>query len=90
NSAGFVFLADSEKNIITNIRIAFSGPITFRCIALENKLLGLRLPLNEKMTAQYSEEAAAVFDETAEKKSYPPILRQQFQNLIRYAFEQLT
>lgn len=90
NSAGFAFLADSEKNIITNIRIAFSGPITFRCIAIENKLLGLRLPLNEKMTAQYSEEAVAVFDETAEKKSYPPILRQQFQNLIRYAFEQLT
>lgn len=89
NSAGFVFLADTEKNIITNIKIAFSGIITFRCVPLENKLLGIRLPLNSKMIEQYVTEATGLFDEAAGKIRYPAILRRQFQNVIKHAFEQL-
>lgn len=89
NSAGFVFLADTEKNIITNIKIAFSGVITFRCIPLENKLLGLRLPLTPRMIEQYVAEAAALFDEAAGKTVYPAVLRRQFQNVINRAFDQL-
>lgn len=89
NSAGFVFLADTEKNIITNIKIAFSGIITFRCVPLENKMLGQRLPLNSKIIEQYVSEATDLFDEAAGKTIYPAILRRQFQNAINHAFDQL-
>lgn len=90
NSASFAFLADSEKGTISSIKIAFSGLITFRCITLENKLLGLRLPLNFKDIPAYVQEASLIFDEAAEKKQYHPILRKQFQNLVRNSLEQLT
>ncbi len=90
NSASFAFLVSSEKSIISNLRIACSGKVTFRCIALENKMLGLRLPLPIKSLEAYIDDAAEEFDRAAEKTEYNPMLRRQFLNLMRYAFEQLT
>lgn len=90
NSASFSFLTDSEKSIITSIKIAFSGKITFRCVNLENRMLGLRLPLKSKEIEGYLEEAEQEFLKAAENKEYNPILLRQFLNLARYSFEQLT
>ncbi|MBQ1948725.1 MAG: FAD binding domain-containing protein [Treponema sp.] len=89
-SASFSFLTDSEKSIITSIKIAFSGKITFRCVPLENRMLGLRLPLKSKEIENYIEEAEQEFIRAAEKTEYNPILLHQFLNLVRYSFEQLT
>jgi len=65
SSASFTFLADNEKNMITNIKLAFSGIVTFRCIELENRLIGTRLPLAAKDIALFTETAALQFDEAA-------------------------
>lgn len=89
DSASFAFLADSEKSVITSIKIAFSGKITFRCLELENKMLGTKLPLASSDIESYVEEAVHHFDRTAGKTEYNPVLRQQFMNLMRYSFEQL-
>ncbi len=89
DSATFSFLADSEKSVITNLKIAFSGKITFRCLELENKMLGTRLPLAASEIGNYVEEAAEQFDRSANKTDYNPVLRQQFKNLVLYSFEQL-
>lgn len=90
DSASFSFLADSEKSVITNIKISFSGKVTFRCLELENKMLGTRLPLAASEIGGYVEEAVAQFDKTAANTEYNPVLRQQFMNLVRYSFEQLS
>lgn len=90
DSASFSFLADSEKSVITNLKISFSGKITFRCQELENKMLGLKLPLASSDIDGYVEEALLQFDKSAGKIEYMPVLRQQFKNLVRYSFEQLS
>lgn len=89
DSASFSFLADSEKSVITNLKISFSGKITFRCQELENKMLGLKLPIASSDIDGYIDEATAQFDKVAGKIEYMPVLRQQFMNLVRYSFEQL-
>lgn len=90
NSAGFAFLASSEKNAILNLRIAFAGPFSFRSSSLENRLLGRRLPLNYNEISSYVQEASIIFDKEAGEKKYEPILKSQFLNLVRYSLEQLT
>ena len=75
--------------MITNLKIAFSGKITFRCQKLENKMLGERLPLKTSEIGSYVEEAMEQFDRSAGKTEYNPVLRQQFKNLVLYSFEQL-
>ncbi len=89
-TAGFAFLAASEKSTISALGIAFAGPFAFRCTALENRLLGRRLPLDYSEISAHIQEAEAAFDEAAEEKKYAPILKKQFLNLVRYALEQLT
>ena len=90
NSAGFAFLAASEKSAVSSISIAFAGPFAFRCTSLENKLLGRRLPLEYNELTPYINEAESIFNAASEGKNYKPVLKQQFLNLVRYALEQLT
>lgn len=88
-SASFAFLADTEKNIITSVRLAFAGTVLFRSLELENRLLGARLPLSERDIAFFTEIAGAQFEKKA-AAACSPVLRQQFLNLAHYSFEQLT
>ena len=90
DSGGFTFLMSSEKGIVTNIRIAFAGTITFRCVALENRLLGLRLPLKASEIDIYLDDAEAQLTHAEEGKTQNKLLHYQFMNLMRTALEQLT
>ncbi|MBQ9239050.1 MAG: FAD binding domain-containing protein [Treponema sp.] len=89
-SAAFAFLAASEKRILTNIKIAFAGPITFRAIELENRLISSRLPLSPKAVATARTLAIRQFDACAGEKEFPRVLRTQFIRIIQAALEQLT
>ncbi|MBQ7159223.1 MAG: FAD binding domain-containing protein [Treponema sp.] len=91
-SASFVFLTNTQNSQISSLRIAFAGEVWFRSLELENKLLGAHLPIPEKSIISLVEEAASQFDEAAQKtgKEIPPILRDQFLNLIKFSLEQLT
>ncbi|HAH60805.1 MAG TPA: hypothetical protein DCL73_01760 [Treponema sp.] len=89
-SASFAFLADNDKSMITNVKLAFSGPVTFRSLELENRLIGTRLPLTPKDISTLVDIAGKQFDKSAEGIQHNPILRRQFLNLTRYSFEQLT
>lgn len=89
-SASFAFLVDSVKSIITNIRICFAGVIAFRAITLENKMLGLHLPLNRAAFDSYITEALNTFDNAVGNTQCPLILRTQFENLVAYSLEQLA
>lgn len=89
-SAGFAFLANSQKNQISDLRIAFAGSMKFRDIELENKLIGAHLPLSATAISNFMLEAEDFFNEAAKGKKLNPILKHQFWNLTKYSLEQLT
>ncbi len=89
-SASFVFLANSLKNQISDLRIAFAGSFKFRDIELENKLIGAHLPLSEATISTFLSDAEASFDKATDGEKLNPILRQQFSNMLKYSLEQLT
>lgn len=89
-SAGFVFLANSQKNQISDLRLSFAGTFKFRDTSLENKLIGAHLPLSQTSISNFLLEAEASFNEATGDKNIPEILRRQFWNLVKYSLEQLT
>lgn len=90
DSASFAFLVASEKSSILNIRACFSGKVTFRCTSLENKLMGVRLPIKQDMIEMGISDALATFDAEAEGANASAMLRKEFEHLIEYSLEQLT
>ncbi len=89
-SASFVFLANSLKNQVSDLRIAFAGAFKFRDFELENKLIGAHLPLSEATIETFLSDAAESFDRATSSEKLNPILRKQFCNLLKYSLEQLT
>lgn len=97
-SAGFAFLATTPKNIISEIRIAFSGRSSFRCWELENHLSGMKLPLSPKLIAQAIETASQIYDrrtfgerasDMREEEKDGDVLRRQFLNLLADCLDQI-
>ena len=89
-SASFVFLANSQKNQISDLRIAMAGNFKFRNIDLENKLIGAHLPLSQTAISNFLLEAESAFEEATKEKKLNPILKRQFWNLVKFSLEQLT
>lgn len=89
-TASFVFLANSQKGMLANLRIAFAGIFCFRSPELENRIIGSRLPLSDGSIKDVMTEAEKQFDAAAGETRYNPILRSQFLNLLKYSLEQLT
>ncbi len=89
-SASFAFMASTEKNSLINVRLAFSGPFTFQSKDLENSLIGRRLPLTQKDILQIEEIVYEEFQKVSQDQMISDVMRQQFLNLARYSFEQLT
>lgn len=89
-SASFAFLADTEKYSLLKVHLAFAGPFTFHSQELENSLIGKRLPLTQKDIIQIENQVDEEFSKAATDKMMSVVTRQQFTNLVRYSFEQLT
>ncbi|MDD7015075.1 MAG: FAD binding domain-containing protein [Spirochaetales bacterium] len=89
-SAGFVFLAQTQKDIVANVKIAFAGTVVFRSRELENKIIGAKLPLSQHYISLILEEAEKLSQDEFSGKDILPIFKDQFLNLLRYSLEQLT
>ena len=89
-SAGFTFLANSQKNQISDLRIAMAGSFVFRDIDLENRLIGAHLPLSETAISNFLLEAEEAFEENTRGQKIEKILKRQFWNLVKYSLEKLT
>ncbi len=89
-SASFAFLASTEKNSIVQLKLAFAGPFTFYSSDLENSLLGMHLPLSQKDITNIETIVQQYFEIAATDQMISDVLKQQFFNLTRYSFEQLT
>ncbi len=90
HSASFVFLGDTEKNSLVDVRLAFAGPFVFRSRTLENSIIGYRLPLTKKDIDDIQKMVEEEFQKAATDQMISDVVRQQFLNLTRYSFEQLT
>ena len=89
-SAGFVFLVNTQKNMIVDIKIAFAGNGVFKSSELENKIIGARIPLDKKFIEDLITEADIIFSARFNTPLVNPILKAQFLNLLKYSLEQLA
>lgn len=89
-SASFAFIADTEKYSLLKVHLAFAGAFTFHSQELETSLIGKRLPLSQKDIIQIENQVEQEFAKAATDKMVSDVTQQQFLNLVRYSFEQLT
>jgi CO/xanthine dehydrogenase FAD-binding subunit len=86
-TAGFAFLAKSQKNILADIRVAYAGKFFFRKREFENLMIGRSLPLSEKDIAVLLDKAELFFDKT----TFPPSCeRKCLFNLLEESLLMLT
>ncbi|MCQ2580383.1 MAG: FAD binding domain-containing protein [Treponemataceae bacterium] len=89
-SASFVLLSNTQKNFLSDLRIAFCGPFSFRNRELESSIIGSKLPLSAKAVQTFVEKAEEYFDKDIPSGTYEPILKAQFINLLKESLEMLT
>ncbi len=89
-NASFVFLVDTENDLIVNMKIAFTGPLVFHSRELENKLIGSKLPLPDKVLSDFLETAENLSKEEFEESGTAPILKEQFLSLLDYHLQLLS
>ncbi len=84
DSANFMFLANTQKAMLSDVRIAFCGSFAFRNRELENALIGNKLPLSEKSITSFVEIAKKYFIDYCEKEeiNIPPMYYAYFTNLV--------
>lgn len=90
DSASFAFIADTERNSIAKIQMAFAGAFTFHSKSLENSLIGERLPLTQNDINRIHNNIVNEFYKLTTDQMISDVVRQQFFNLMRYSLEQLT
>lgn len=86
--AAFTFLAATEKRFISNVRLSYTGNVSFRSLEMENKAIGMRLPLSQKDADTLTESAATLFKEASSGKETEEDIS-RFIHLARYSFELL-
>lgn len=94
-SASYTFLAKTQKDILSDLRIAFCGKIKLRSLELENQLIGSRLPISNRAIENTLEFASDIYDNEVsyldeENKIIHPMLKNQFLNLLKISLEKLT
>ena len=88
-SVSFAFLADTSKGFLGDMATAFCGPISVKSRKMENSIIGSRLPLSNKEIDSFLEQASQIYDNEAEQtgKNCPPILKEQYINLLHYSLK---
>ncbi|MBQ9539532.1 MAG: FAD binding domain-containing protein [Treponema sp.] len=89
-NASFVFLVDTENDLIVNLKTAFTGEMVFRSRELENKLIGSKLPLSDRAIGDFLVSAESLSREAFHKSMAYPILKDQFLNLLEYNLKLLS
>ncbi len=90
DSASYAFMASIEKNSLISVEMAFAGPIEFQSDELENFLIGKKLPLNQRNIEEIQEIVWHEFQKAITDQMISNEMIEQFLNLSRYSFEQLT
>lgn len=87
-SASFSFLASTQRNVVSNLKIVFAGDPLFYSNEFENRIIGTRLPLTGKLIDESIEEAEKIYEEENPSSNF--FLKVEFLNLLRYSLEQLS
>ena len=87
-------MANTNKGILSDLRIAFCGLVSIRSRELENTLIGTKLPLSEKSIQLLLIEASNIFSERTAgikgKEDILMMLEAQFLNLLSDSLSMLT
>lgn len=86
SSSLFVFLARTEKRVLSSIRLIYSGDRAVRSREIEASLVGKRIPLSARET----ESALGAFSAYCIQAGIPDSSTARFLGLIRQAFGQLN
>jgi hypothetical protein len=78
---------NSQKNLLTDIRIAYAGKFFFRKREFENLMIGRSLPFSEKDIVILMDKAELFFEKTLFPPSYE---RKCLFNLLEDSFRLLT
>ena len=69
--------------------MAFAGPFAFRNKDFETSLIGKRLPLTQKDIQEIMKTSNDLFSKASQDIMMTDVMRQQYLNMTRFAFEQL-
>lgn len=89
-SNSFTFLADAQKDMLGDIRIAFCGKYNFRSKELENNLIGSRLPFSEERINGILQETVSTFERSVNLTPEDNMLKDLFYNLMHTSLEALS
>ncbi len=94
-SASYTFLAKTQKDTLSDLRIAFCGKMKLRSQELEDQLIGSHLPIRKAAIENMLEIATEIYDKELsylgeEKELIHPMLKSQFLNLLKTSLEKLT
>ncbi len=89
DTAAFAFIARTEKDILSEVRLAMAGRSLVRDRAIENDIVGKSLPLSRKDASLFRDRWRERFEGT--EGAYPTdLLRDRFLNLISQSISVLT
>lgn len=93
-SCSYTFLANSEKGVLSDLRISFCGLVSIRSRELENNLIGTKLPISDKAIQFMLIEASREFTDQAThiqgKEDILNFLNAMFLNLLSDSLSKLT
>jgi len=89
DTAAFAFIARTERDILSEVRLAMAGLELVRDRSIENAVVGKSLPLSRKEAAGFHERWRDRFN--ALDSPYPAgLMRDRFLNLVRRSIEALS
>ncbi len=87
NTAYFVFLARTQKNILSDVRILFSCGEMIKNKEFDNLLVGRNLPIERRSIAPLMKETRDIFEEAAFSSDFQ---KECFFNLVEFCMYKLT
>ena len=90
DSASFVFLARTQKNLLSDVKLLFGGTHIIKSKEFENLLTGKSLPIDRRSIGALMEETSLIFSDAFTASNASDMQKHSFFNLIEESLFLLT
>ena len=90
DSASFVFLARTQKNLLSDVKLLFGGTHIIKSKEFENLLTGKSLPIDRRSIGALMEETSLIFSDAFTASNASEMQKHSFFNLIEESLFLLT